>query len=33
MGVRPHMNKGIPALAGYKGISDMETAAKTDTVV
>ena len=22
MGVMPHMNKGIPALAGYKGISD-----------
>ena len=24
-GVRPPINKGIPALAGYKGISDTET--------
>ena len=32
MGVRPHIHKGIPALSGYKGITDTETAGKTTIV-
>ena len=30
MRVRPPIHKGIPALAGYEGITDTESAGKTD---
>ena len=33
VGVRPHSGKGIPALAGYRGVTVTWTAGKTIIVV
>ena len=32
VGVRPHMRKGIPALAGYSGLTVRKSAGKTTIV-